>query len=121
MKVQEMIKLKNWVVIGDVTNETKYAYRILKKFREKGYRVSGIHPKNGHEVYKDLKSVPYEIDAIDLCINPKLGLEFIKEAKELNINKVLIQPGAESKEILDYCRENDIVAIEDCALVQLSY
>mgnify|MGYP003297504316 CR=1 FL=1 len=61
----------------------------------------------------------FDIDVIDLCINPKLGLEFIKEAKELGIKNVLIQPGAESDEILEYCKENNINAIEDCALVQL--
>jgi len=44
----------------------------------------------------------------------------VKQAKELGIDKVLIQPGAETIEILDYCRENGITAIEGCALVELS-
>lgn len=30
-----------------------------------------------------------------------------------------VQPGAESEEILTYCRENNINVIENCALVQL--
>ena len=119
MNINEMIKLKNWVVIGDVSNESKYAYKILNKFKGKGYIVSGIHPKGGNEIYTSLKEVPYKIDAIDLCINAKLGINFIKEANELGIKNVLIQPGAESEEILKYCIENSMVAIENCALVQL--
>ena len=119
MDIKELIKLENWVVIGDVTNESKYAYKILNKFKEKGYKVSGIHPKGGEGVYKTIKEVPYKINAIDLCINSKLGIEYLKEASELGIKNVLIQPGAESEEILTYCKENGINVIENCALVQL--
>ena len=119
MDIKELIKLKNWIVIGDVSNESKYAYKILNKFNDKGYTVSGVHPKGGEGIYKTIKEVPHNIDAIDLCINSKLGIEYIKEAKVLGINNVLIQPGAESDEILSYCKENSINAIENCALVQL--
>ena len=119
MNIRDLIKLENWVVIGDVTNESKYAYKILNKFKEKGYKVSGIHPRGGEGVYKTIKEVPYKIDAIDLCINSKLGIEYLKEAKALGIKNVLIQPGAESEEILLYCKDNGINAIENCALVQL--
>lgn len=120
MDIKELIKTNNWVVIGDVGNESKYAYKILNKFKEKGYIVSGVHPKGGNEIYKSLNEVPYKINAIDLCINSKLGLEYLKEANNLGIENVLIQPGAESEEILNYCKENNINAIENCALVQLN-
>lgn len=119
MDIKVLIKEKNWVVIGDVSNESKYAYKILNKFKEKGYTVSGVHPKGGEGVFKSIKEVPHKIDAIDLCINSKLGIEYIKEAKSLGIKNVLVQPGAESEEILTYCRENNINVIENCALVQL--
>ncbi|SHE32296.1 CoA-binding protein [Clostridium fallax] len=111
---------KNWVVVGDVNNNKKYAYRILEKFKEKNYNVAGVNPKGGNEVYLRLKDVPFKIECIDLCINPKVGLEIIKEAKELGIKNILIQPGAESDEIISYCKENDLEAIENCALVQLN-
>lgn len=120
MDIKELIKINNWVVIGDVGNESKYAYKILNKFKEKGYIVSGVHPRGGNEIYKSLKEVPYKINAIDLCINSKLGLEYLKEAKNLGIKNILIQPGAESEEILNYCKENNLNAIENCALVQLN-
>lgn len=119
MEARELINEMNWVVIGDVTNTTKYAYKILEKFKSKGRKVVGVHPKGGDGVYKMLSEVPYKIEAIDLCINPKLGLEFIKEAKLMGISKVLMQPGAGSQDIINYCNENNIVAVEGCALVEL--
>lgn len=120
MDIEELMKLKKWVVIGDVSNETKYANKILNKFKSMGYVVSGVHPKGGESIYTTLKEVPYTIEAIDLCINAKYGIEFLKEAKELGVKNVLIQPGAESDEILKYCKENSINAIENCALIQLN-
>ena len=119
MDIKELIIKNNWVVIGDVNNKEKYAYKILEKFKEKGYTVVGVHPKGGEGVYKSLKEIPFKINAIDLCINSKLGIEYLKEANELDIKNVLIQPGAESEEILEYCKKNNINAIGNCALAQL--
>lgn len=121
MEVSEFFSYKNWVVVGDVLNESKYASRIYHKFKNSGYNVAGVNPREkSDELYKSLREVPFKIEAIDLCINPTLGINIVKEARELSIDKILIQPGAESKEILDYCRSNKINAIENCALVQLS-
>lgn len=119
MNIDEFKKFKNWVVIGDVSNESKYASKILNKFKGKGTLVSGVHPKGGHEIYTSLKDVPYKIEAIDLCINPIRGLEYMKEAKELGIQNVLVQPGAESDDLINYCVENNINVVKGCALVSL--
>lgn len=120
MDVKEMMKLKNWIVVGDVVTEGKYANKILNRFKEKGYKVSGVSHKIGENVYDSISKVPFNVEAIDLCVNSKHGINYLKEAKELGIRYVLIQPGAESEEILNYCKENNILAIENCALVQLS-
>lgn len=119
MIAKELLEFKNWCVVGDVGNSTKYAHKILNKFHNKGFNVSGVHPKGGEKIYKSLEEVPYKIEVIDLCINSFMGLKYIKEAEKLGINKVLIQPGAESDEILAFCKENGITAIEGCALVEL--
>lgn len=119
MILKDMMKMKNWVVIGDVVNESKYANKIMKALENENYTIAGISIKDGENVYKSLKEVPFKIQVIDLCVNPKFGINYIKEAKEIGIKYVLIQPGAESDEIISYCKENDIYAIENCALVQL--
>jgi predicted CoA-binding protein len=120
MKAQEFLNYKNWAVAGDVLNSSKYAYKILNSLKAEGYNVVGVNPRaSDGEVYKNLKEAG-TIEVLDLCINPKSGIELVKEAKELGIKYILIQPGAESDEILEYCKESDIVAIEGCVLVELS-
>ena len=120
MKASEFLEYKNWVVVGDVLNRLKYAYKILSSLTEADFNVVGLNPsiKTG-EAYTSLGDIPYKIDVLNLCINPIKGIKILQEAHELKIDKVLIQPGAESPEILKFCRENGIQAIEGCTLVEL--
>lgn len=122
MNAGELLNYKNWVVVGDVLNGEKYAYKIFNDLKGAAFNVSGVNPRDSSgKAYKTLKEVPYKVDVIDLCINPISGLKIIEEAIELGIDKILIQPGAESEEILSLCKNKGIIAIEGCALVELSH
>lgn len=121
MSGQDFLECKNWAVCGDILNEKKYAYLISNKLEEYGYNVLKVNPRtNKKEVYISLHDIDEKVEAINLCIHPKSGINLVKEAKELNIDKILIQPGAESEEILDFCHNNGIIALEGCVLVELS-
>ena len=63
-------------------------------------------------------SVPEEIDIIDLCINPVKGLELIKKCRK-SFKCIVIQPGAESEELLSYLNEKNLPYIQGCLLVGL--
>ncbi len=121
MNASEFLDYKNWVVAGDVLTSSKYAYKILSALKRDGFNVVGVNPSvTNVDVYKSLHDVPYKIEILDLCINPYKGIKIVKEAHELKVDKILIQPGAESYEILNFCKANGIEAIEGCALVELS-
>ena len=121
MNAGDFLKYENWVVVGDVANETKYAHRILKALKAAGFNVVGVKPEiNVEGFYGTLAEVPFKAEILDLCINPHKGIKIVEEALKLGINKVLIQPGAESEEILRFCKESGITAVEGCALVELS-
>jgi predicted CoA-binding protein len=121
LKAYDFLNYKNWAVAGSVLSEEKYAYKIFNKLKEKGYNVAGVKPGcETKDVFSNIKDIPYNIDVLDLCINPIKGLDIVKEASKLGINKILIQPGAESKDIINFCKENNIDAVEGCALVELS-
>lgn len=120
LKASEFLEYKNWVVVGDVLNRLKYAYKILSSLTEADFNVVGLNPSvKTEDAYTSLGDVPYKIDVLNLCINPIKGIKILQEAHELKIDKVLIQPGAESPEILKFCIENGIQAIEGCTLVEL--
>ncbi|WP_298838304.1 CoA-binding protein [Clostridium sp.] len=121
MKANELLNYKNWVVVGDVLNPSKYAYKILNSLKTYGFNAVGVNPSVEHRgVYNKLSDVPYKVEVLNLCIIPYKGINIIKEACVLKIERVLIQPGAESPEILEFCSINGIHAIEGCTLVELS-
>ncbi|WPC41888.1 CoA-binding protein [Clostridium sp. JS66] len=120
MIAHELLNYKNWVVVGDVLKEEKYAFKILNQLKNAGFNVEGVNPRDTTgKVYKSLGEVPFDIDVIDLCINPVAGLRIVQDAESLNIKKILIQPGAGSTDILSLCKNKGIIAIEGCALVEL--
>ena len=121
LMASEFLNYKNWVVVGDVLNPSKYAYKILNSLKGDGFNAVGVNSSaENEEVYSSLGDVPYKVEVLDLCINPYKGIKILQEAEQLKIDKVLIQPGAGSPEILSFCKENGIQAIEGCALVELS-
>ena len=121
MNAANFLAYKSWVVVGDVSNEEKYAYKVLNSLRTAGYDVEGVNPRDvSGTVYKSLSEMPIKASVLDLCINPKSGIDIVKRAFELGMDKILIQPGAESEEILNFCSNNAINAVKGCALVELS-
>ena len=114
MDLREIMKQKTFAVVGDTINEKKYACKIKKGLIEHGYCAYGV----GKEL-KSINDIEENIDIIDLCINSVKGLDLIKECKKKS-KCVVIQPGAESKELIDYMKQNGIEYIEGCLLVGLS-
>ena len=103
-----------FAVAGDTLNPEKYAFKINHGLMDKGYTV--------HSVGKELPSfndIPGDIDIIDLCINPARGLALIKECVK-PFKCIVIQPGAESDELLSYLDEKKLPYIQGCLLVGLS-
>ena len=114
MELPEIMQQQVFAVAGDTLNPEKYAYKIKQGLLEHGYTV--------HSVGKELASfndIPGDIDIIDLCINPVKGLALIKECKK-SFKCIVIQPGAESEELLSYLKEKNLPYIEGCVLVGLS-
>ncbi|WP_027400547.1 CoA-binding protein [Anaerovorax odorimutans] len=115
MDLKETMEQKVFAVVGDTLNEEKYAYKIKKQMQDANYKVYSV----GKEL-KSINDIPEDdIDVIDLCINPVKGLNLMKECNK-KFKNVVIQPGAESEELLDYLKQNEIPYIESCLLVGLS-
>lgn len=113
MHLKEVMQEKRFVVVGDTLNPDKYAYKIKEAMIKAGYTVYAV----GKEL-ASINDIPDDIDIIDLCINHHKGLKLLQENKK-NFKGIVIQPGAESPEIIDYLQKNKIPYLEGCLLVGL--
>lgn len=95
---------------------------------------------------RSLAALPVQIDVIDLIINPAVGAKQMREAAELGISNVFVQPvgslscrtpphftlcflltghgrlcqGAGSPEILDICQEAEIAVAQGCVMMDMN-
>ena len=87
MNLEKIMQYDNFVVVGNTINNEKYAYKIKHKLLENNYNVECV----GKEL-KSINDVNFDIDVLDLCINPNLGINLLRENKK-HIKAVVIQPG----------------------------
>jgi len=114
MDLKEVMCQQVFVVVGNTLNEDKYACKIKNRLLKNNYTAYGV----GKEL-SSINHVEGDIDIIDLCINPVKGLELIRECTK-PFKCIVIQPGAESRELCSYLQENELPYIEDCLLVGMN-
>lgn len=114
---------KTWAVVGSVHNREKFAYKIYRFLKDKGYKVYAVDPSgkdiDGEKTYTSLFELPEVPEAIDMVINPVKGNDYINQAKQLGIKYIWFQPGAESMELVEKANSFDMnVIYNKCVMVE---
>eukprot|EP00040_Diaphanoeca_grandis_P023335 m.126880 g.126880 ORF g.126880 m.126880 type:complete len:138 (-) comp29224_c0_seq1:128-541(-) len=115
-------QLITWAVVGDVNNLTKPASRVVKQLELHGRNVVRVNPRDtSGSCDLSLKKAPHAdnrtVNAVNLIISPKLGLDIIDDMARLGISDVFIQPGADSPEVLTRAHELGVRVQQGCVLV----
>ena len=119
--VKDFLKQKSFAVAGSFRNESKYAYRILKTLKEKGYEVYPVNPRlrevYGLTCYSSVKEIPESVDVVDIVTPPQITEKIVGECKEKGISRVWIQPGAESQSAIKFCKDNNIEVVYNLCIM----
>ncbi len=110
MEMKEVMAQRVFAVVGNTLDEEKYACIIKNKMQQAGYTVYPV----GKEL-PSLNDVPEDIDVIDLCIHPVKGLKLMQECRK-PFQCVVIQPGADSPELLSWLDDHHISYLQGCLL-----
>ena len=121
--IKDFLSQKNFAIIGSFKNESKYAFRILRKLKEKGYEVYPVNPHldevDGLKCYKSVSDIPFAVDVVNVVTPPKVTEKIVKECKDRGIYRIWLQPGAESKEAIEFCKHNKMRVVYDlCIMVE---
>ena len=119
--IKDFLEQKKFAVIGSFRNESKYAYRILKILKSKGYSVYPVNPHikevEGLICYGSVKDIPVVCDVADIVTPPQVTERVVEECKEKGISRVWLQPGAESDKAIKFCTDNDIKVVYNACLI----
>lgn len=122
--IKRAVKKENiFAVVGASNNSSKYGYRIYKDLKDAGYRVYPVNPREeqiqGDKAYPDIGSLPEKPTVVDIVTPPQATENVVKEAVEQKIDIVWMQPGAESKEAIEYAKGHGVSVIYDaCIMVE---
>jgi len=119
--ISDFLAEKRFVVAGSFRNESKYAYKILKMLKSKGYEVYPVHPTirevDGDHCYPSVKDVPCRVDVVNLVTPPSVTERILAECKEKGIKKIWLQPGAENENAIKFCKDNNMDVIYQVCVI----
>lgn len=116
-----------FAVVGASTNREKYGNKVLRTYQQHHKTVHPINPRadliEGLQAYPDLASLPEVPHGVSIITPPKITEQIVREAVELGVKHLWMQPGAESASAVAYGRDNgvNVIAYGPCLLVVLGY
>ena len=73
----------------------------------------------GLKCYTSISSIPLKLDVVSLYLPPVLGIKVVPEIIKKRIKKVFINPGAESKEIIELLKKNKVEVVLKCCIFEI--
>ena len=123
MSIEEALNKKVWAVVGANTNKAKFGCKIYKCLLKEGYEVYPVNPGieeiEGAKCYPSLAALPVIPDVVDVVVPVNIAVKTVKEAAELGIKVVWLQPGSDKPEVVSAAEEVGLEVIKDCVLTRV--
>jgi predicted CoA-binding protein len=117
-----------WAVVGASNDRAKYGNKVLRCYMQKG--KTPVYPVNPHAqeieglaAYPSLGALPRPARAASIITPPEVTETVVREAAELGIRYLWMQPGAESPRAIQLAQAAgiELIAGGPCLLVVLGY
>lgn len=108
-------------VVGATDNREKYGSVIYRDLKRKGYRVLAVNPGrdtvDGDPAYATVADLPVEPDIINLVVPSSEGVKVVRQALDIGYDRIWVQPGAESPELLTVLQEEGADYLADACIM----
>lgn len=99
-------------LVGVSANPEKYGHKIFKDLLASGYNVVGVNPKGEtileQTIIPNLEEVSRPTELLLVVVPPEIGITVLTQAKKIGIQNIWLQPGAESKELIQFAQQNNL-------------
>jgi len=119
--------MKTVAVIGASNDRRKFGNKAVRAFLRAGYKVVAVNPKlatacetvEGCDTYGTVLDVSHDIDLATLYVPPHIGEDVVSSIVEKNISELWVNPGAESRELIERSRQQGLVVHEQCSIIAI--
>ena len=121
--IQGVVNSKTLALVGVSRSTKKFGYQAYQELTGRGYTVYPINPAAGGKigdvtVYTGLNDLPARPDAVVIMTPPQATEAVVKECSEAGLNRVWVQPGAESAAALKWAADHNMDVVNgQCILM----
>ncbi|KAL1956116.1 hypothetical protein VTO42DRAFT_7635 [Malbranchea cinnamomea] len=118
--VKRFFSSPRFAVAGASTDPTKFGYKILAWYHQHSLPVTPLNPKSpeiklpskSYPTVQSASSLPAPTEtSLSIVTPPKVTLQVLREAKEVGIPAVWLQPGTYDDEVIQFAKNNFEAAV----------
>ncbi len=127
LQIKIFLSAGHFAVVGASTSREKFGNKVLRCYQQHGYDVIPVHPTEeaieGLPCCASIADLPEKVASLSVVTPAKITEKVVLEAVAKGIKNIWMQPGAESRKAVDYCRAQGVNVIADgsCLLVKLGF
>lgn len=124
-QVRRFLDGEVFAVAGASTDRAKFGNRVLRCYQTHGLTVHPINPRaetiESLRAFESVAALPEPVHGLSIVTPPPVTTAIVRDAIELGIEHIWIQPGAESDEAVEQCDRAGVNLISGgpCLLVEL--
>ena len=114
----QLDNIKTIAIVGISRNRHKDSHFVGRYLQNAGYNIIPVNPGAdeilGNKAYPDLKSIPVDIDAVDVFIKPEHISKVVDQALELDPKVIWLQLGTgEHPEEIEKANRNGVMMVQN--------
>lgn len=114
---------KRVAIIGASADRSKYSNKSVRAHLMKGWDVFPVNPRGGEieglPVASRLGDVPGPLDLVTIYLPPALGIQALPEIAAAKPKRFIVNPGAESDELIEAARELGLPIELACSIIEV--
>ena len=113
--------MKTVAILGASADSTKFGNKAVRAFKQQGYQVFPVNPKateiEGLPVFPNISAVPVRPNLVSVYLPPPVVLTVLPEIAAKGCDKLWLNPGTESPEVLSEAQRLGLNVVQACSIV----
>lgn len=122
--MQEFLAARPVAVVGASNDRSKYGNIVLRNLRSRGWPVFAVNPNltevEGEPAYPTLAECPQRPELAVVITPPGVSKKIVEQAAEAGVQRVWLQPGAESDEVIKRAGEVGVELVHDACIMVMA-